>query len=222
MEGFYDWVRNIAYYLIFISMLMNLLPTGKYEKYLKLFSGCILMLLVLHPITGGLRMEEQILRLFHTLSFESETGELKDQLKGMESKRFKEIAKKYETAVGDDIKKVAEKNGLEVQTVSVKLASDPSDPEFGTVQEVSISLKGEHEKEGKKDEKEGIEPIKIEVDIKSQGEQAAGEEGEDGQAIKSASAAGKAEKEEVVKLRKEVSGYYQVEERNVEIKLEDE
>lgn len=53
MEGIYRWVSNIVYYLIFVTIITNLLPAGKYEKYLRLFAGCILILLVLQPLTGG-------------------------------------------------------------------------------------------------------------------------------------------------------------------------
>lgn len=60
MEGIYRWVSNIVYYLIFVTIITNLLPAGKYEKYLRLFAGCILILLVLQPLTGGLRLDEKI------------------------------------------------------------------------------------------------------------------------------------------------------------------
>ena len=53
MEGIYRWVSNIVYHLIFVTIITNLLPAGKYEKYLRLFAGRILILLVLQPLTGG-------------------------------------------------------------------------------------------------------------------------------------------------------------------------
>lgn len=39
MEAVIQWVKNIVYYLIFISLVFNLLPKGKYEQYIRLFSG---------------------------------------------------------------------------------------------------------------------------------------------------------------------------------------
>ena len=72
MEGIYRWVSNIVYYLIFVTIITNLLPAGKYEKYLRLFAGCILILLVLQPLTGGLRLDEKINAIFRSVSFENE------------------------------------------------------------------------------------------------------------------------------------------------------
>ena len=83
MEGIYRWVSNIVYYLIFVTIITNLLPAGKYEKYLRLFAGCILILLVLQPLTGGLRLDEKINAIFRSVSFENEAGELKGRLEGM-------------------------------------------------------------------------------------------------------------------------------------------
>ena len=46
MEGLYEWIRNITYYLIFMTVVTNLLPDKKYEKYFRLFAGMVLILLV--------------------------------------------------------------------------------------------------------------------------------------------------------------------------------
>ena len=45
MEGLYEWIRNITYYLIFMTVVTNLLPDKKYEKYFRLFAGMVLILL---------------------------------------------------------------------------------------------------------------------------------------------------------------------------------
>lgn len=52
MTAVYEWVRNITYYMIFITVVGNLLADSKYEKYLRFFAGIILILLVLKPLTG--------------------------------------------------------------------------------------------------------------------------------------------------------------------------
>ena len=56
MEAVIQWVKNIVYYLIFISLVFNLLPKGKYEQYIRLFSGAVFLLIALAPLTGGLKL----------------------------------------------------------------------------------------------------------------------------------------------------------------------
>lgn len=49
-----EWAGSILSFLILITVIRGILPSKKYEPYLRLFSGLMLILLVLQPITGGL------------------------------------------------------------------------------------------------------------------------------------------------------------------------
>ena len=80
MEVITHWAGNIVSYLVFLTVLTGLLPAHKYEKYIRLFAGCILLLIVLKPLTDGLRLEERLNYLFTSLSFENEAGELKSEM----------------------------------------------------------------------------------------------------------------------------------------------
>lgn len=53
MEAITHWAGNIVSYLVFLTVLTGLLPAHKYEKYIRLFAGCILLLIVLKPLTDG-------------------------------------------------------------------------------------------------------------------------------------------------------------------------
>ena len=37
MKAVENWVQDIIFYMFFVTMVMNLLPDPKYEKYLRLF-----------------------------------------------------------------------------------------------------------------------------------------------------------------------------------------
>lgn len=44
MKAIENWVKDIVFYMIFVTMVMNLLPDPKYEKYLRLFAGAVMIL----------------------------------------------------------------------------------------------------------------------------------------------------------------------------------
>lgn len=44
------WIQSLAAYLLICSLAMQLLPGSKYEGYVKLFAGFLLMLLIIQPI----------------------------------------------------------------------------------------------------------------------------------------------------------------------------
>lgn len=45
-----EWLRNLTGYFLFLSVAMVILPDKKYEPYVKLFTGFVLLLLLLQPI----------------------------------------------------------------------------------------------------------------------------------------------------------------------------
>lgn len=53
MEAVYGWVKNIIYYMIFLSVVNNLLADSKYGKYIRFFSGMVLILLVVSHLQEG-------------------------------------------------------------------------------------------------------------------------------------------------------------------------
>ncbi len=79
MEAVYRWVRNIIYYVIFISVVNNLLADTKYEKYLRFFSGMVLILVAAGPLLSGFGLERQLTALFEQISFQNDTEQLQQE-----------------------------------------------------------------------------------------------------------------------------------------------
>ncbi|MCL1842576.1 MAG: stage III sporulation protein AF [Defluviitaleaceae bacterium] len=52
MPAFFDYLRNITYYLMFATMIGLFAPAGKYRKFVSLVLGFILLLLMIQPLSG--------------------------------------------------------------------------------------------------------------------------------------------------------------------------
>lgn len=59
-----DWAKNIIYYVLFVKLLTTLIPNGNMSKYIKLFSGILLMLVLAEPIMSLNRLDEKVLKNF--------------------------------------------------------------------------------------------------------------------------------------------------------------
>ena len=140
MAGMKEWLSSIVCYLIFTSAVMSLLPSGKYEKYLRLFAGCVLILLVLKPVTGGLGLEERLDALFRSVSFEYEIGEFSEHLGEIEQKRMDRLFDEYEAKANEELIRLAEREGLAVGSARVRLARDPGRAGFGTIERIEVRL----------------------------------------------------------------------------------
>lgn len=112
MEQFYSWIQTIIFYMIFMNFMTNLLPGKAYARYVRLFMGMVLILLVIRPLTGSLRLDEQLARRFEEISFQKEAGELQGQLEEIERQRFETIADEYEKTVSAQAEERLEKSGI--------------------------------------------------------------------------------------------------------------
>lgn len=50
IDYLYEWVRGIAYYMVLVTVIMQMAAAESYRKYIRLFTGIILVLMILAPV----------------------------------------------------------------------------------------------------------------------------------------------------------------------------
>lgn len=222
MEVITHWAGNIVSYLVFLTVLTGLLPAHKYEKYIRLFAGCILLLIVLKPLTDGLRLEERLNYLFTSLSFENEAGELKREMDEIEVRRRNMVLSQYEAEASKEAVRVAAEAGFSVEKADVELEKDPESEQFASVRSVTVYVAGSEagmeegmeaaeleENQSSMIEIEKIPPIEISLkQEQKQGEPAA------------AQAVSWMNGEKIWELQQRLASFYQVEADHVEVRME--
>ena len=222
MEVITHWAGNIVSYLVFLTVLTGLLPAHKYEKYIRLFAGCILLLIVLKPLTDGLRLEERLNYLFTSLSFENEAGELKSEMDEIEVRRRNMVLSQYEAEASKEAVRVAAEAGFSVEKADVELEKDPESEQFASVRSVTVYVAGSEagmeagmeaaeleENQSSMIEIEKIPPIEISLEQEQkQGEPAA------------AQAVSWMNGEKIWELQQRLASVYQVEADQGEVRME--
>lgn len=171
MSAVYEWIRNLTVFFLFFSVVENLLPGKKYGKYMRLFAGMILILLIVEPFTGRLDLEEVLARSYENLIVRGEAGELQPDLDAAEKERVAQILKRYEETVCQDVRKLAESCDLKLLKCEVMTDHEENSPEFGTVKKVSVVLTQESGIENRKSllkkirEYYGLEENYVEIQI---------------------------------------------------------
>ncbi len=221
MEQVENWVRNIVCYLIFLTLICNLLPSGKYEKYVRLFGGMVLILVVIQPFTSSLQLDEKIAYYFETFSFQEEMSGLKEELGEMDRQRAETITKEYEQAAASDVERMAKEAGFSPVSVEVDIDSDQESETFGMVVQVSLVVEGENgtgeddgeETYGEEKENRAEQAVEVAVEqvepVKIQTEESETDEEEESEGI-------------FLELASEIADYYELEESHVEIQMEHE
>ena len=202
MAAVSQWVQNIACYLIFTTVIINILPGKKYEKYLRLFAGMVLILLVLQPLTGALRLEDKITYYFETFTFQNDAASLEMELLGAEETRREMVIHQYEGAVAIDLENMARETGLYPGKTEVEIESDSQSPEFGKVKSVKLWVSMTEQMTDAVTEITAVEPVVVgekrtKIREKQNGEDRA-----------------------VSSLRKQIADYYDLEAADVWIQLE--
>lgn len=136
MEGIYQWVRNLAFFFIFLSVVMNFLPGGEEKKYIRFFMGMLLILVLIKPLLEfgnmGEVLEQQVLADSVGEAFEEmmrETGRQEltgtDYVKNACAREMEEQLSQLMEEYGYEIKKCSvsffDGDTLELQEISLKL-----------------------------------------------------------------------------------------------------
>ena len=81
MSAVFDWVKDIVFYLILLTVVTHLIPGKKYEKYVRLFTGMVLIMVVVRPVVQVFSLDEIFDKNFldsfkrEEQTFENEMGE---------------------------------------------------------------------------------------------------------------------------------------------------
>ena len=173
METAVVWVKNLVFYTIFLAMILHLLPSGSYEKYVRLLAGMVFLLVAAAPFTVSLRLDDKLAGYAAQFSFQDEAAGFRGELEDMEEKRRGRLGEIYSRAVEEQVEEMAAEAGIQVREVRAEIGMDPDREDFGQVTEVSLvwvrpsEFGAEPEKEpgaepGERVEKiEEVEPVRI-------------------------------------------------------------
>ena len=236
MEFVAEWVQNIAYYMIFMTVILSLLPAKQYEKYVRFFAGIVLILLVIKPFLGGLHLEQELSHFYQEFSLKQDTAELKQKILGVEQQQKQMLLSQYETAVKEDIRQMATSGGFAVEEVRVSVCENEKTEDFGKVEKVMLRVryvgigmrdavetgKGvETRKEAKRAEE--AETTKKAETTKETEEKEREERKETGSVWEASAGSGMREsgRRAANQLRERIAEYYRLEVSYVEIQLEE-
>ena len=121
IEQFYSWVKNIAFYLILVAMLTHILPNNNYKKYVKFFTGLLLVMIVITPLMKLFRVENTFDKSFLIESLKAEYSNIRNIDKDMEYAQQEAILRGYQKEVESQISEIVKQQGLYPVKISVTL-----------------------------------------------------------------------------------------------------
>ncbi len=80
----YQWVENITFYLILITVAMQLLPNQSYKKYIRFFMGLVLIIMLANPILKIFGLKEAFQTFYQEAEYEQKLEEIEEATKYLE------------------------------------------------------------------------------------------------------------------------------------------
>lgn len=74
----YEWIQNIAFYLVMVTVLMHIIPNSDYKKYIRFFTGLVLVVMMTGPILKLLGMGDAWQELFNSEEYQEQMQKIED------------------------------------------------------------------------------------------------------------------------------------------------
>ena len=75
-EAIYSWIKCLAIFYILLTMLIHLVPTGKYQRYVRFFMGLLLMVMLITPMLSILEKAKTLPESFSSIYQQEEKKRL--------------------------------------------------------------------------------------------------------------------------------------------------
>lgn len=211
MEQVYSLVKDIVVYLILVTIIMNLVGKSSYRKYISIFTGMVLILIIAKPIVSLFNLSDTFNYYFNNNLFMVEAKDYNDELMAADDKGKQVILTEYQNIVKDQIEMVLNRYNLYPSAINTLLNTKESSGEYGMVTEITIVAAFTREDSTVESSDIKVDKIMINQDIKIEGkekkEQTDNESG--------------AYEDTKKKIREELSNSFQIEQDQIHITIEE-
>ena len=84
LEYLYQWIENIAFYLIIFTVAIQMIPNNSYKKYIQFFTGLILIIMLAGPILKIFGTEQDFREFYKSAEYQQKVREIEEATKYLE------------------------------------------------------------------------------------------------------------------------------------------
>lgn len=132
-----EWIQSVIACVCIVTMLLHLIPEGKFLKYVKFYSRLLLLLVAIRPLLQFLGKEDQLSRLIKLEVIKEDYYDMETSVEGMAELKNDAFAAAYRQEIRRQIEEIAAAWGAEAEEIQVLF--DP-EQEY-QIRSVSFSLK---------------------------------------------------------------------------------
>ena len=119
-ELIYGWIKNLAYFFIFMTAVLNCLPDNRYRKYVRFFLGMLLIIILCKPLTEFLKLDQVLETSVSRGLLDVEAEGMEDRMK-LEGQQEQYLIQGYEAEIADQVRRFLLERGVTPVETSVTL-----------------------------------------------------------------------------------------------------
>lgn len=142
-----QWMKNLAFFHVLTTAVLHILPDKRYEQYIRLFMGLLLVLLICTPVFAIAGKSEVLLEEFRKNYGKEEQERMETEAEGIREVFLKNV---YEEELKKQVQKILRQEGVDFSEIDV---------DMGKTFQVVIKLSGmitEKQREAVENELRGI------------------------------------------------------------------
>ncbi len=124
MDALNETIKNISVYIILTTLINNLLTDSTYRKYIRFFTGMVLIAIIINPLVEFVTSRDSLFDEMKLNEMIIKSDELNDELKLYEDDVRGIIEEKYNDITEDIIESIVQKEGLIMSECILKLDED--------------------------------------------------------------------------------------------------
>ena len=97
----YEWTQNLAFYIVLITAVLHAVPDSGYKKYIRFFTGMVLILMMVTPIFRIFGKDSQIMNCYKSREYETKLREIENASDYFKDFDSADILKEAEESTGE-------------------------------------------------------------------------------------------------------------------------
>lgn len=131
-------VRNILMYYIVLTVIMSLIGDSAYKKYIDVFTGLVLILIILNPIIRFFKADSVLDYQIQKNQLFAVTSQESQDLMVAEVKQQDMLVKQYKDIIAGEVSTQLENNELYPVAVDISIDEDMNSENFGSVEAIHV------------------------------------------------------------------------------------
>ncbi len=140
MDTILGYVKNIFCLYLLMSVLDNLIANDKYKKYIKMFTGFILLAVIIKPVLSASDGQELVKTLTNIEYDYSISPQVQQSILTAEAEKNQEIINTYLSELVMQMNEITREFDLEIQDYDIRINQDMSDENFGNIEMIQLAL----------------------------------------------------------------------------------